>query len=55
MDWFRVSAGLYETHATISRALRLEFDDLDKRIAEDPLPDEEKKDIDFMRVIEQQD
>tara|TARA_A100001011_G_scaffold238894_1_gene246854 strand:+ start:1253 stop:1384 length:132 start_codon:yes stop_codon:yes gene_type:complete len=42
-------------YATMSRALRLEFDDVNKRIAEVPLPDGEKKDIDVMRVIDQQD
>ena len=46
---------MYEMHATMTRALRLEFDDVDERITEVPLPDGEKKDIDFMRVIERQD
>ena len=46
---------MYEMHATMARALRLEFDDVDERITEVTLPDGEKKDIDFMRVIERQD
>ena len=43
---------MYEMHATMTRALRLEFDDMDERVTQVPLPDAEKKDIDFMRVIE---
>ena len=39
-------------HATMTRAVRLEFDDMDERVTQVPLPDAEKKDIDFMRVIE---
>lgn len=46
---------MYEMHATMSRALRLEFDDVDERVSEIPLPEGEKKDIDFMRVIERED
>ena len=45
---------MYEMHATMTRALRLEFDDVDERITEISLPDGEKKDIDFMTVIERQ-
>ena len=46
---------MYEMHATMSRALRLEFDDVEERVTEIALPDGEKKDIDFMRVIERED
>ena len=46
---------MYEMHATMSRALRLEFDDVDERVTEIALPAGEKKDIDFMRVIERED
>ena len=42
-------------HATMTRALRLDFDDVDERITEVPLPDGEKKGIDIMRVVERQD
>ena len=33
--------GLYEMHATLCRALRLEFDDVDERVVEIPAPEAE--------------
>lgn len=43
----------YELHATMCRALRLEFDDVDERIVEVPIPEGEERSIDFMRVVDQ--
>ncbi|MEZ5597915.1 MAG: carboxymuconolactone decarboxylase family protein [Pseudomonadales bacterium] len=42
----------YEMHATMTRALRLEFDDVPERIVEVPVPEGEKRNIDFMRVVD---
>lgn len=42
----------YEMHATMCRALRLEYDDVDERLVEVPLPDGESRDIDFMRAVD---
>jgi alkylhydroperoxidase family enzyme len=42
----------YELHATMCRALRLEYDDVDERIVEIPIPDDEGRDIDFMSAVE---
>ena len=44
----------YEMHATICRALRLEYDDVDERVMEIPIPDGETRDIDFMRAVDRQ-
>ncbi len=43
----------YDMHATMSRALRLEFDDVDDRITEVPAPDAEA--VDAMAVIDKLD
>lgn len=43
----------YELHATMCRALKLEYDDVDERIVEVPIPDGEKRDIDFMRAADE--
>jgi alkylhydroperoxidase family enzyme len=40
---------MYEMHATMSRALRLEFDDVDERVVEVPGPEA----ADAMRVVEE--
>lgn len=42
----------YELHATMCRALRLEYDDVDERIVEIPIPDDDGRDIDFMSAVE---
>jgi alkylhydroperoxidase family enzyme len=42
----------YELHATMCRALRLEYDDVDERIVEIPVPEDEKRDIDFMGAVD---
>ncbi len=42
----------YELHATMTRALRLEFDDVSERVVEVPVPEGEKRDIDFFRDID---
>ncbi len=42
----------YEMHATMTRALKLEFDNVDERIVEVPVPEGEKRDIDFFRNID---
>ena len=39
-------------HATMHRALRLEFDDVDERIVEVPVPDGEDRDIDFFKDVD---
>ncbi|NQZ95166.1 MAG: carboxymuconolactone decarboxylase family protein [Myxococcales bacterium] len=36
---------MYEMHATMSRALRLEFDDVDERVVEVPAPGEASQDV----------
>ena len=43
----------YELHATMCRALRLEYDDVDERIVEVPLPEDDNRDIDFMGAVDQ--
>ena len=43
----------YELHATMTRALRLEFDDVDERVTEVPVPQGEKRDIDFFRNLDE--
>ena len=45
----------YELHATMCRALRLEYDDVDERIVEVPIPGDEKRDIDFMGAVDKDD
>ena len=42
----------YEMHATMCRALRLEYDDVPERVVEVPLPDGDERDIDFMRAVD---
>ena len=42
----------YEMHATMCRALRLEYDDVDERVVEIQIPDGETRDIDFMRAVD---
>jgi alkylhydroperoxidase family enzyme len=42
----------YELHATMCRALRLEYDNVDERIVEIPVPDDQSGDIDFMRAVD---
>lgn len=42
----------YEMHATMTRALRLEFDDVPERLVEVPVPAGETRSIDFMRVVD---
>lgn len=42
----------YELHATMCRALRLEYDDVDERVVEIPLPADEQRDIDFMSAVD---
>ena len=44
----------YEMHATMTRALRLEFDDVPERLVEVPVPVGETRSIDFMRVVDRQ-
>lgn len=41
----------YELHATMTRALRLEFDDVPERVVEVPVPEGEERDIDFFRSL----
>lgn len=43
----------YELHATMCRALRLEYDDVVERIVEVPIPDGETRNIDFMRGVDE--
>ena len=43
---------MYEMHATICRALRLEFDDVDERITEVPAPDGGGAAADVMNVVD---
>lgn len=42
----------YELHATMCRALRLEYDDVDERVVEIPIPEDDGRDIDFMKAVE---
>ncbi len=44
----------YELHATMCRALRLEYDDVPERIVEVPIPKGEERDIDFMGAVDQE-
>ena len=43
----------YELHATMCRALRLEYDDVDERVVEIPVPEDEQRDIDFMGAVDE--
>lgn len=43
----------YEMHATISRALRLEFDDVDERVVEIPAPSQSNA-VDAMRSVDEE-
>jgi alkylhydroperoxidase family enzyme len=42
----------YELHATMTRALRLEFDNVAERVVEVPVPEGEQRDIDFFQNID---
>ena len=42
----------YEMHATMTRALRLEFDNVEERVVEVAVPEGEKRDIDFFKDID---
>ena len=39
-------------HATICKALRLEYDDIEERVKEVPIPDSGLGDIDFMKAVD---
>jgi alkylhydroperoxidase family enzyme len=43
---------LYEMHATMSRALRLEYDDVDERVVEVPVPEAGQVSADVMAVVD---
>lgn len=42
----------YEMHATMCRALRLEYDDVDERLVEIPAPDDDLRKMDFMSAVD---
>jgi len=42
----------YEMHATMSRALQLEYDNVAERVVEVPIPDSENRNIDFMSAVD---
>lgn len=42
----------YEMHATMCRALRLEYDDVPERIVEVPAPEDDLKKMDFMSAVD---
>ncbi|XOV85642.1 MAG: carboxymuconolactone decarboxylase family protein [bacterium] len=42
----------YELHATMTRALRLEFDNVEERIVEVAVPEGEKRDMDFFQNLD---
>lgn len=42
----------YEMHATMCRALHLEYDEVPERIVEVPIPGDETRDIDFMAAVD---
>lgn len=44
----------YEMHATMCRALHLEYDDVPERLVEIPAPDEDLQKMDFMRAVDQE-
>ena len=43
----------YEMHATMCRALHLEFDEVPERLVEIPAPDDDLQKMDFMRAVDQ--
>jgi alkylhydroperoxidase family enzyme len=43
---------MYEMHATICRALKLEFDDVDERVTEVPAPDAGSGKVDVMAMVD---
>jgi alkylhydroperoxidase family enzyme len=43
---------MYEMHATICRALRLEFDDVEERVTEVPAPDANSQPADVMGMVD---
>jgi alkylhydroperoxidase family enzyme len=44
----------YEMHATMCRALQLEYDDVPERLVEIPAPDGDLRKMDFMRAVDKQ-
>lgn len=44
----------YEMHATMCRALKLEYDNVDERVVEIPVPEDEDRDIDFMSAVDKE-
>lgn len=44
---------MYEMHATITRALRLEYDNIEERVVEIPVPEGQARDMDFMRDLKE--
>ena len=44
---------MYEMHATLCRALKLEYDNVDERVVEIPVPEDEDRSIDFMRHVDE--
>ena len=42
----------YDMHATMCRAFRLEYDDVDERVVEVPLPANDGRNIDFMSAVD---
>lgn len=43
---------MYEMHATMCRALRLEYDDVPERVVEIPAPEEDLRKMDFMAAVD---
>jgi alkylhydroperoxidase family enzyme len=43
---------MYEMHATMCRALHLEYDDIPERVTEIPAPDDDPKKMDFMGAVD---
>jgi alkylhydroperoxidase family enzyme len=43
----------YEMHATMTRALKLEFDNVEERVVEVPVPEGARGDIDFFQNLEE--
>ncbi len=48
---FTYTVGMYDMHAVISKALRLEYDDVDERIVEVAAPSGTSSDV--MRMVDQ--
>lgn len=44
----------YEMHATMCRALQLEYDEVPERITEIPIPEDNTRSIDFMAVVDRE-